>query len=135
MASAPAKELTFRGANVLITYVSSASSAEQGVVDINSSASESGKAASVRADCRDLESPRVVVEAAIKAFDGEVIDIIVNNAGVVDKVYLKDATYEHFDDVFPTNVCFPMFFVKESLSNLKQEARIVNIGSVVASQG
>jgi 3-oxoacyl-[acyl-carrier protein] reductase len=130
-----ATELARRGANVLITYVASADKAEQLVQEINSNQSGTGaKAACVRANCVHPDAPREVVQAAIKAFDGG-IDIIVNNAGAGDEMFLKDATYEHFDKMFHTNVRFPMFLVKESLPYLRRGGRIVNVGSVVARQG
>lgn len=79
------------------------------------------------------DAPKLVVEEATK-FDGG-IDIIVNNAGAGDEMWLKDVTYEHFDKIFYTNVRFPMFLMKESLGFIRRGGRVVNIGSVVARQG
>lgn len=126
-----AHELAKRGAKVLITYISSPSVAASVVESIESLG---GKAVAVQADCMDTAAPKLVVDTAVAAFDGG-IDIIINNAGAGDEVWLKDATYEHFDKMFYTNVRFPMFLVKESLPYLRKGGRVVNIGSVVARQG
>ena len=80
-----------------------------------------------------IDAPKPVSDEAIK-FDGG-IDIIINNAGAGDEMWLKDVTYEHFDKIFHTNVRFPMFLMKESLPYIRKGGRVVNIGSVVARQG
>jgi len=125
-----AKELSKRGAKVLITYGSAASKAGQVVEAIKSAG---GEAAAVQADCMSQDSPQMIVDAALP-FDGG-IDIIVNNAGVGDEMFLKEATYEHFEKVMFTNVRFPMFLVQASLPYLRKGGRIVNVGSVVAREG
>jgi NAD(P)-dependent dehydrogenase (short-subunit alcohol dehydrogenase family) len=125
-----AKELSKRGAKVLITYASSSSKADEVVSSIKS---QGGEAVAIQADCMSQDAPKLVVEAAIK-FDGG-FDIIVNNAGAGDEMWLKDVTYEHFDKMFYTNVRFPMFLMKESLPYIRKGGRVVNLGSVVARQG
>lgn len=125
-----AKELSKRGAKVLITYASSSTLAEAIVSSIEYSG---GTASAVKADCMSIDAPKPVSDEAIK-FDGG-IDIIINNAGAGDEMWLKDVTYEHFDKIFHTNVRFPMFLMKESLPYIRKGGRVVNIGSVVARQG
>ena len=125
-----AKELSKRGSKVLITYASSSSKADEVVASIKS---EGGEAVAIQADCMSPDAPKLVVEAAIK-FDGG-FDIVVNNAGAGDEMWLKDVTYEHFDKIFYTNVRFPMFLMKESLPYIRKGGRVVNLGSVVARQG
>lgn len=125
-----ARELSKRGAKVLITYASSSSKADEVVTSIKC---EGGEAVALQADCMSPNAPKLVVEAAIK-FDGG-FDIIVNNAGAGDEMWLKDVTYEHFDKIFYTNVRFPMFLMKESLPYIRKGGRVVNLGSVVARQG
>ena len=126
-----ARELAQRGAKVLITYASSTRKADEVMAEIKFAG---GEVASVQADCMDLQAPQQVVCAAIEAFGGG-IDIIINNAGAGDEMFLRDATHDHFDKIFHTNVRFPMFLVKESLLHLRKGGRIVNISSVVARQG
>lgn len=127
-----AKELSKRGAKVLITYASSSSKADEVVASIKS---QGGEAVAIQADCVSPDAPKLVAEAAAE-FDGHGgFDIIVNNAGAGDEMWLKDVTYEHFDKMFHTNVRFPMFLMKESLPYIRKGGRVVNIGSVVARQG
>lgn len=125
------KELANRGAKVLITYISNNTAADKVAASIIAAG---GSAVALKADCMSPDAPNLVISTAIAAFDGG-IDIIINNAGVGDELWLKDATLEHFDKVFTTNVRFPMFLVKESLPYLRKGGRVVNIGSVVARQG
>ena len=126
-------ELAQRGASVLITYGSPSSQklANEFISEVEHAG---GKAAAVQADCKLQESPKLVVDTAVKAFDGG-IDIIVNNAGVSEELWLEDITYEHFDNVMQPNVRFPIFLVKESLPYLRRGGRIVNMSSVCARQG
>ena len=130
--AAIAKELSKRGAKILITYASSTSKADEVVASIKSAG---GQAVAVQANCTSTEAPKLVVDAAVKLDGHEGFDIIVNNAGAGDEVWLKDVTYEHFDKMFYTNVRFPMFLMKESLPYIRRRGRVVNIGSVVARQG
>ena len=127
-----ARELCKRGAKVLITYASSSTKADEVVASIKSTG---GEALALQADCLSQDSPKSVVEAAVKLDGNGGFDIIINNAGAGDEMWLKDVTYEHFDNVFHTNVRFPMFLMKESLPYIRKGGRVVNIGSVVARQG
>ena len=127
-----AKELSQRGAKVLITYASSSSKADAVVASIKS---QGGEAAAIQADCMSQDAPKLVAEAAVKLDGNGGFDIIVNNAGAGDEMWLKDVTYEHFDKMFYTNVRFPMFLMKESLPYIRKGGRVVNLGSVVARQG
>ncbi|KAF2495813.1 NAD(P)-binding protein [Lophium mytilinum] len=124
-------ELARLGAKIVLTYVSPPDKAASVVSTIKAGGSD---AIALQADCMDPSSPQKIVSAAIKAF-GEQIDIIVNNAGVGDELYLEDCTLEHFDKVFYTNVRFPMFLVKECLRYLPRGGRVVNVSSVCARQG
>lgn len=124
-----AKELAARGAAVLITYVSRATAADQVVADIEAAG---GKAASIRADCLDVEAPKIIVDAALQFDCG--IDIVVNNAGCGDGMMLKDITYGHFEKVVNINMRFPLFLTQACLPFLRKGGRIVNIGSAAGRQ-
>lgn len=128
-----ALELGTRGASVLITYVSPSSKAkaESLAEEIKS---KGGKAATLQADCAAVESPKAVVDAAVKEFDGG-IDIIVNNAGTCEEIYLEDIDIGHFDRIITTNLRFPLFLMQQSLPYLRRGGRIVNLASVAAREG
>ncbi|KAH7010419.1 hypothetical protein EDB80DRAFT_868938 [Ilyonectria destructans] len=125
-----ARELGKRGAKVVITFASSSARADEVVKAIKLTSD----AIAVRADCMDPSSPGEIVSAAARAFGGR-IDIIVNNAGAGDELYLEDTTLEHFDKVFYTNFRFPMFLVQQALPYPQKGGRIVNLSSIVARQG
>ncbi|WKT53961.1 Short-chain dehydrogenase/reductase SDR [Fusarium oxysporum f. sp. vasinfectum] len=125
-----AKELGKRGAMVAITYAVSSSQADTVVETIKSTSD----AIALQADCKDPASPEKVISATVQAF-GERIDIIVNNAGVGDELYLEDITLEHFDKVMYTNVRFPIFLLQKALPYLQRGGRVVNLSSVAARQG
>ncbi|BCS21874.1 SDR family NAD(P)-dependent oxidoreductase [Aspergillus puulaauensis] len=125
-------ELAHRGAAVLITYVSpgSAKFAQELISKVEKSG---GKAAAVQADCCSVDSPKLIVDTAIKTFTGK-IDILVNNAGISEELWLRDCTYDHFERVFQTNVRFPMFLAQASLPYLSKGGRILNMSSVAARE-
>lgn len=127
-----ALELADRGADVLITYVSQASGAE----DTVSALREKGvRAAAVRADASDAEqSSHAVVDAAKSLADGH-IDIIVNNAADGSDQNLEDVDAAMFDRIMHSNVLFPMLVVKASRPYFREGTRVVNISSTGARSG
>lgn len=128
-----AKELASRGAKVLITYNSNPSKASAVVDGIKSNG---GIAGSVKADCVDKAAPNIVVDAALELDGGNSgIDIVINNAGCGEEMYLADTTYDYFEKVVNTNMRFPMFLVQAAMPYLRRGGRIVNIGSVCAREG
>lgn len=128
-----ATELAKRGASVLVTYVSP-KSARLGEEFVAMVKKDGGNAVAVQADCTSPESPKLIVETAVKEF-GRGIDIIVNNAGVSEELWLRDCTYEHYERVFLTNVRFPIFLVQACLPYLRKGGRILNMSSVAAREG
>jgi len=67
--------------------------------------------------------------ATVKAEKGAV-DVVVANAGMVERVLLQDATPEHFDKTFAVNVKGPYFTVQKALPLLNDGASIVLVASV-----
>jgi hypothetical protein len=126
-----ATALAARGAHVVLTYASSTAQADAVVAAI---VANGGRALAVQADCREGGAADAVVAAATGAF-GPRIDIVVNNAGAGDEMFLADITMEHLEKVFRTNVFFPTMLVQACLPYLQKGGRIVNISSIVARQG
>lgn len=73
------------------------------------------------------------VELAISEFGR--LDVLVNNAGVMDVVGLTDATPEHFDRIMSVNLLGCLLGVRTAGRVMADAGRgsIVNIGSVVAT--
>lgn len=67
--------------------------------------------------------------ATVRATRG-VLDVLVVNAGIVERMAVAQATPEHFDRIFATNVKAPYFTVQQALPLLPDGASIVLVASV-----
>lgn len=68
----------------------------------------------------------------LKQRTGEALfDILVNNAGVGLAVPIEETTEEDFDRVMSVNVKMPFFVIRQALSRLKDDGRIINLSSAV----
>lgn len=94
----------------------------------------SASALGIRADLRDPDSPKHIVQATVDKF-GKQIDILVNNAGVELVKPLQDISKEDFAYVYDLNVRAPMLMMQATLPFLRAPGRIINIGSVGARSG
>ena len=114
------------GADVTITYLSSAGEADQTVRDLEDAGC---RAQAVACDVRSEESVREAVGTTL-AFHGR-LDILVNNAAVFETAALDQLTVEQWDRVFETNARGPFLVARESLPSLRGAGgRIINIGSL-----
>ena len=88
----------------------------------------------VSADLRDVSACRAMMQAAI-AWKGR-LDVLVNNAGMVDRGYLENAPVELWDDIMAVNLRAPFICLQEAVASMKTRGgSIVNIGSVNAYVG
>ena len=87
------------GAQVAITYLTSAGQARQTLSEIKASG---GKSLAVPCDTRQEESVRRAVNMVREEF-GQ-LDILVNNAGVYATARFEDISVEQWDNIFTTNV-------------------------------
>ena len=65
------------------------------------------------------------------------LDVLVNNAGMIDRGYLEDAPVELWDDIMAVNLRAPFICLQEAVKSMKTRGggSIVNIGSVNAYIG
>ncbi|KAJ5101178.1 gluconate 5-dehydrogenase [Penicillium angulare] len=126
-----ANELASRGANILITYQSAKSQAEEVVSELE--LEHSVTAIAVAADGHDLEAPRRIVQAAVEKW-GQ-IDIIVNNAGAREDYDFEDMTHEAFKRQITANLEFPVFLIQEATQFFGKAPRIVNLSSSYSRDG
>ena len=121
---------------VAIIYTSSSS--EDAVDDLSSKIealqNKSG-ATKIRADLRQIEAPKAIVESTLSAFPGGSIDVLVNNAGCELVKQLEDIILEDFDHVYDLNVRATMLMTQAVLPYLRQPGQIINISSVGARAG
>ncbi len=89
----------------------------------------------VSADLRDVAACRTMMQAAIAWRGG--LDVLVNNAGMVDRGYLENAPIELWDDIMAVNLRAPFVCLQEAVASMKTRGggSIVNIGSVNAYIG
>ncbi len=78
-----------------------------------------GEAVGLAADVADEEAVRASVEHTAECFGG--IDILINNAGMVDVKLLHEYTAEEWDRVMNVNVKSMFFAFKHALPHLQEE--------------
>ncbi|KAL1740088.1 hypothetical protein HDZ31DRAFT_68280 [Schizophyllum fasciatum] len=126
-------ELAKHGAQVMITYISSSSSASADALIARVESLQNGSAAAaIVADLRLPKSPDCIVKATLAAFSVTAIDILVNNAGAAVECSLTDITVDNYAHVFDVNVRGAMLMTKAVIPYLRAPARIINISSVAA---
>ncbi len=123
--SAIAKRLAADGAAVAITYASNKAAADATVAAIESAG---GTAFAVQADAADPASQRAGVEQAAAALGG--IDILVHNAGVAEFSVVAEDTDETYDRQFDVNVKGLHVGTRAALPHLRDDGRIILIGSI-----
>jgi len=117
-------ELATHGANVVVNYNSNEADAQATVHEI---LSNGGNAFAVKADVSNSEEVNNLFEEAIEHFGK--VDIIVNNAGIMETKFLKDFSEEEFDKQFSINVKSVFLMMKKASEKLEQNGRIINISS------
>jgi len=128
-----ARTLAAHGAIVAVHFGASAGKADAVVADI---AAAGGQAFLVGADIRDVSQIRTMfadLDRELVARTGErTLDILVNNAGIGGAHPISKATEEDFDRLMDTNVKGTFFVMQEAIPRLRDEGRVINIGSVVS---
>ena len=126
-----ALKLATEGANVIVNYANSASSAEDVVAEIR----ELGvRAEAIQADVSDRSACEDMVDAAIKIF-GQ-IDMLINNAGIgssgIDRPTITEATYDQYELLLGANLWGPIYMSKALVPHMRSAERsdVVMISSV-----
>ena len=94
-----------------------------------------GEAVGLMADVADEEAVRASIERTADYFGG--IDILINNAGMVDVKLLHEYTTEEWDRVMNVNLKSMFFAFKYALPHLSRKERswVVNVGSISSFVG
>lgn len=87
----------------------------------------------VMAECCDVRDPQAVAELVrlVVARTGR-LDVLVNNAGVIQAAPFEDAQLEDFQESIDTHFWGPLFLIREALPHLRRApggSRILNISS------
>lgn len=115
------------GAKVVVNYARSEKEANAVVAGIRKAG---GEAIAVKADVGvPVEIPRLF-DAVIKAFGK--LDILVNNAAIMQRTFLPDVTAEMIDAHFNVNVRGYLLCAKHAAELMKPGGCIINVGSAIS---
>jgi 3-oxoacyl-[acyl-carrier protein] reductase len=125
--AAIAKRFAADGAKVIVHYGASETAAAEVVTDIKNAG---GEAVAVQADVgKPAEIPRLF--EAVKQHFGR-LDILVNNAAVMQRAFLPDVTAEVIDAHFSVNVRGYLLCAKYAAEMLPSGGCIINIASAIS---
>ena len=114
------------GADVAITFLSSAREAQHTVIDASSFGA---RAVALRCDVTDEKNVKAVIKETARELGG--IDILVNNAANYETAAFEKLTLRQWDAIFATNARGPFLVSREALKWLRQrKGRIINMGSL-----
>ena len=85
-------------------------------------------------EATDLDSARRWVQATVEHFGG--IDVLVNNAGIVDRTGLESMEEAVLDEMWAVNVKGPLRLIRQALPHLRRSGsgRVVNMASLSAKR-
>lgn len=127
--AAIARALAEHGADVAITYQSSAKRA----VDVVASIGELGQRGfAVQADSADPQAIRRAVQASVETLGG--LDILVNSAAVGMTGAIAEIDLDEFQKMMDINVRGTLAFSQAAIPHLPHGGRIISIGSSLAER-
>ncbi|WP_240348091.1 SDR family NAD(P)-dependent oxidoreductase [Longitalea arenae] len=124
-----AKRMAAAGADVVITYVQSASQAKQVTDEITKTGS---KGLALQVDSASPDAISGAIEKAVSTFGR--IDILVNNAGVYIAKPLADLTLADFETSVAVNVRAVFVAAQKAAQYMQSGGRIITIGSNMAER-
>ena len=127
--AAIAKRLAADGANVAITYTTGADAAASVVEEIERGGR---KAIAIQADATDADAVEAAVERTVATFGG--LDVLVNNAGTAIPKTFEETTLEELDRLIDINVRGTLVATQAALKHMKNDGRIIMIGSSVGER-
>jgi 3-oxoacyl-[acyl-carrier protein] reductase len=127
--AAIAKRLATDGASVAITYSKDANAAATVVKAIESNG---GKAVAIQADSADAKAIKSAVEKTVATL-GQ-LDILVSNAGIAVPKRFEDTSLEELDSLIDINVRGTFVVTHAALKHMKNNGRIILIGSCVGER-
>jgi pteridine reductase len=115
LGAAIGRRLHAAGANVVVHYHQSQTSADALVAELASA--RAGSALAVRADLHDIERLPSLVAAALARFGR--LDVLVNNASTFYPTPVGSITLAQFDDLVGTNLRTPLFLSQAAAPALR----------------
>lgn len=115
------------GANVVVAYLSNKEKATEVVDLINK---ENGNAAIFQCDVRDFEKVKSLMKFTVGKYGK--IDVLVNNAGVVQNSFITHTSEEQWDFIVDTNLK-GVFLCTKAVARImmkQKSGKIINISSI-----
>lgn len=125
--AAIAKRFAADGAKVVVNYSSNQTEADKVVAEIKAGG---GDAVAVQCNMGDPKAIPTLFAAVQKAFGK--LDILVNNAAVMQRTFLEDVTAESIDLHFNVNVRGYLLSVKNASEMMTSGGCIINVGSAIS---
>ncbi len=114
------------GANVAITFLSSAREAQHTVIDVSSFGV---RVVAIRCDVTDEKGVKEAVREVGRELGG--IDVLINNAANYETAEFEKLTVKQWDAIFAANTRGPFLVSRECVKQLrKRRGRIINMGSL-----
>lgn len=114
-----------RGAAVAVHYRANAAGAEQVVTRLRQGGAQ---AVALQVDLREVQACEEVVQRTLDAFGR--LDVLVNNAGLVERSGLWDITEALWDEQMALHVKAPFFLSRAAARGLPEGGAIVNVASM-----
>jgi 3-oxoacyl-[acyl-carrier protein] reductase len=124
--AAVARRLSKDGFSVVVNYTGNAAEAESVVGDIKQGG---GNALSIQADVSDPEAMRRMFDQAAAVSGG--VDVLVNNAGIMQLAKISDADDGFFDRHIAINLKGVFNGMREAAKRLRSGGRIISFSSSV----
>jgi len=124
--AAVAQRLARDGFAVVVNYAGDTKSADALVKQI---VAAGGKTMAVKADVADAAAVRALFDTAEKTFGG--VDVLVNNAGIMQLAKIADADDAQFDRQIAINLKGTFNGLREAARRLRNGGRIVNFSTSV----
>jgi len=116
--------LAENGAKVIINY---SNSKEEANKTVDSITKNGGTALAVKADVSQKDQVTHLFDETIENFGK--VDVLINNAGIMNNKFLKDHTQEDFTKLFDVNVRGLFNTLQEASSKLADNGIIINFSS------
>jgi len=116
--------LAENGAKVIINY---SNSKEEANKTVDSITKNGGTALAVKADVSQKDQVTHLFDETIENFGK--VDVLINNAGIMNNKFLKDHTQEDFTKLFDVNVRGVFNTLQEASSKLSDNGIIINFSS------
>jgi 3-oxoacyl-[acyl-carrier protein] reductase len=127
--AAVCERLARDGFTVVVNYAGRAAAAEALVARIESAG---GRAVTAQADITDAGQVARMFASAETAFGG--VDVLINNAGIMNLATIKDSTDDLFDRHIQVNLKGTFNTLREAARRLRDGGRIVNFSSSITSR-